>query len=558
MADEQQLARALRRAHDAGDTEAARRLARAIQAGRAAAPAAMPAKTVEELTPGISIDPTEGNSFLQNAMIGAGKSVADTGRGLAQLVGQGPSRAQVDETRQLEAPVMAKAGGVVGNVAGQVAQAFIPVGGAARLASYAGKAAPFVRAAIQGAALSGAQNVGTDESRLANVGTGAALGAVGQGIASGAGRLAAGAVSRLDDASAALARKAENVGIRLGAGELTENSLFRTAISQLERLPFSGGGARAAANQSAFVRRISNEIGEDADKITPDVFSRAKQRISGEFERLSGGSDLAPTPELTGQLAQLTDEASRLAGTDTARMVKGWVNELVQKAGPDGMIPGKAYQSFDSRLGNVIKTGGEPAYYLGALRDAVRKAMDDSIATADKAAWQTARQQYAALKTIEPLIAKSPTGNISPAQLMGVVTASKAAKARKASGRSGALGDLADIGQRFLKEPPNTGTADRALVNAAAAGGGAGLLSYLSPTAAITTGSLLAGNRGLLKLLNSRALTQGDSKTLKALAKAARVAPRALPAAGMAGTTPAFNIGTAYGLDPNDPRYRGD
>lgn len=40
-----------------------------------------------------------------------------------------------------------------------------------------------------------------------------------------------------------------------------------------------------------------------------------------------------------------------------------------------------------------------------------------------------------------------------------------------AVGNGGDLGDLARIGQRFLKEAPNSGTADRMLVNLGIGGG---------------------------------------------------------------------------------------
>lgn len=303
---------------------------------------------------------------------------------------------------------------------------------------------------------------------------------------------------------------------------------------------------------------MAKAIGEKSDTVTTEVFSGAKRRISGEFERLSQQNDLTPTPELASQLSQLSDEASRLGGSDTSRMVKGWVTELVKKADENGVIPGKAYQSFDSRLGKVIKAGGEPAYYLGNLREAVRSAMDDSIKPADRAAWQTARQQYAALKTIEPIVAKSPTGDIPAAALLQRTTADKAGKARMAMGEGGELGELARIGNRFLKEPPNSGTPDRALVNTVAATGGAGLLTYLSPTVAASTAGTVLGNRGLLSFLNSQGVTQGNSRSLKAIAGLSRPLPRLLPATSLGGTSASFDIGTAYGYDRNDPRYRGD
>ena len=54
---------------------------------------------------------------------------------------------------------------------------------------------------------------------------------------------------------------------------------------------------------------------------------------------------------------------------------------------------------------------------------------------------------------------------------MGRVTSNNAGKTRMARGVGGDLGELARIGQRFLKEPASSGTAERGLVYGLAGGG---------------------------------------------------------------------------------------
>lgn len=208
-----------------------------------------PAKTMEELTPGLSTNPTDGMSRLDLFRAGVGKSLVDTGEGLAQLVGAGPSRAEVDERRQLEGALMDTGAGVAGNIAGQVGQAFIPVAGAAKLASYAGRAAPFVRAGLQGAALAGAQAVGEDDSRLANTATGAGLGVLGQGIASGASVLARRALPTDEIAKSIAAARALN--IPLNVSQVTTSGPVRAAQAITKYLPFSGAAHVAAPAVSA-------------------------------------------------------------------------------------------------------------------------------------------------------------------------------------------------------------------------------------------------------------------------------------------------------------------
>lgn len=556
-------------------------LAYAQQQFQAQAPQAPKAPARSETDPSLwaggvvpSIDPTEGMSALERfgaayggvmpRLAAGGKQLATD---LATLVtpyyvrgGLAPEQARqrerATEQAALDAPLLNTPAGFWGNLAGNVAPMFASPGSAAFGAS---RAAPYAGAAVEGAAFGALQPVAEGESRATNTAVGGGLGVLGQGVASGTRAAASGAVSRLDDASRALADKASQIGVRLGLGEVSQNPALRTMVNQMERLPFSGGRARAEANQQAVNEAVGRTFGAKGDKLTPDAFLAAKREISQTFNDLTARNSLAPTPELVGQLQRIVSEAQRLGTSDSGRMVAGQVSELVSKTGPDGLIPGRAYQAFDSQLGTKLKSGGDPAFYLGQVREVVRQAMDESIAPADRAAWAAARQKWAAMKTVEPLVAKSADGDISAAALMQRVTSDGAGKVRMAEGRGGDLGDIARIGQRFLKASPNSGTADRALVNLGVLGalGGASYGGAISPETASYTALALFGNRGLGKLLSSKGLVRGDSKALKGLARIMQPAPKLLPAAAPA-VAPVMDIGTVSGYDRNDPRYRGD
>lgn len=82
-----------------------------VTPGKAAADTAAWAKT---------IDPTADMSWGEKALAGAGKAVADLGRGVSQYIPGGTTRADVTESRRLDAPLMATGGGVTGNVLGNV------------------------------------------------------------------------------------------------------------------------------------------------------------------------------------------------------------------------------------------------------------------------------------------------------------------------------------------------------------------------------------------------------------------------------------------------------
>jgi hypothetical protein len=118
------------------------------------------------------------------------------------------------------------------------------------------------------------------------------------------------------------------------------------------------------------------------------------------------------------------------------------------------------------------------------------------------------------MKTVEPLVAKSPDGTISPALLNARVSAKFQ---NRAYDGGGPLGDLADIGQRFLKDGPDSGTAQRsrafnvlANIGKYGAAAGAGILGVKAGVSlpevalAATTGvGALGAGRGVGAALTS-------------------------------------------------------
>lgn len=503
-------------------------------------------------------NPTDGMSAFDKFMAGAGKSVADTGQGVGQLLGL-VNQADVDESSALDRPLMETGAGVAGNIAGEMAQLAIPLGGGAALASRGaakvapkavaavstklGKAAPVVAGAAENAILSGAKPVETGESRASNAAGGAVASVAGNAVGAGLAKASRGAADAIAPNIRALYEKAIEMGIPVRADQLGDSKFLKTLASTLERLPLTGGQAAQEAQQEAFNRAVSRQFGADTTKITPEVYAAAKRRIGGQFEALSGRNNLTVDDVLTGRLNSVVDEAGKFGDPATANAVKNAVDGVLSRA-DSGVMPGRAYQSMDSMLGKLTKTGGEKAHFLGQVRETLRNAMDGSISPADKEAWQLARTQYKALKTVRDLVAKDgASGDISPALLAGRVNASNAGKEAMASGRAGDMGDLAMIGRQFVRDPiPNSGTADRLFAGSILPLVGAGAGAYNgdgNPLVDAAQGALLASvvGRGATKALNSPAVTNYMANGLSAPAQAllrsgAKAAPIAIPAAG--------------------------
>lgn len=454
-------------------------------------------------------DPTEGMSGLDKALAGYGRAWTNTGRGLGQLVGAIPQE-RVDDAARADAPLLKTGAGTAGNVLGNVAQMIAPGGAAMRGAQLAGlgaRAAPIAASAMTGGALGAALPTVGDETRLGNAAKEAALGAAGGAVGEGVAALARGGREALAPAVKALAQKAEAYGIPVTAAQMSDSAFVKTLQSALSKLPFSGQGKLYETQQAAFNRAIGRTFGVEADAITPEVAAAAKQRLGQEFDRLTAKNKLTLTDESISRIADVVQRAGKTGTADNARTVSNLADELINKS-ENGVVSGQAYREFDSQLGRMMRstTDGDRRYYLGELRDAVRESMDQGIGAADKAAWGAARGQYKNLKTVEDLIEKSPSGNLSPALLMGRVRANNS---NMAYGGGGDLADLARIGSQFLKQQvPDSGTAQRMLVyELAKAGviGGGGTALGADP---MTILAALALGRGGSAALNSKLLAR--------------------------------------------------
>lgn len=403
-----------------------------------------------------TLNPTIGMSGTDKFLAGAGKAFSDIGRGAKQLVGMG-DQGVIDEAKRIDKPLMDTGAGMAGNIAGNVA-ATAAIPGAS---SYAG-------AAGLGAALGAMQPVASDESRLQNVGIGAAGGAAGQGLANALGRLARPVQSTLKPELAGLAAKAQAAGIPLDIAQQTGSKPLQIINSVLDNLPFTADkqAAQKTAQRAAFNKAILAQVGENADSATPEVLNAARTRIGSAFNDLSARNNVALGDDFVNSLAAIEGGSNVF----TKPAVRDTVDKALELAA-QGQISGQTYQKVRSTLGKQAKDAfnsgnSEVGQALKAVQNALDDAATASIAPADKAAWAEARKQWGNLKAVEQ--AAAPT---SADAVAGNVSAAKLAQALMKGNKQGmiygtgdqAMPDLARIGQAFIKEQiPNSGTAQRA------------------------------------------------------------------------------------------------
>lgn len=372
---------------------------------------------------------------------------------------------------------------------------------------------PLVSTAIRGAGIGAGANALTsassDESlgdqMTSGGGIGAVLGPLGYG-ASRLGRAVAG--GPIGQATAALAERARNAfGIPITAGQMSENPLMRFADSVMQRLPFTGYGARTAEQRTAFNRGIANSFGENADSITHDVVNRARDRIGDVFDDVARrtGSIHVDQPFAT-DLQRIVTTAEGVLDDATMKPLRKQLENVVSVIDHNtGTINPDSYQTLTRKggmLDGALKSkNADLRHYAGQIREALDDVMQRSAPADAVQDLLQARRQWKALKTVEPLVDKAVNGNISPADLLNKVNKSYS------GGRAGGGGDLRElgnIGKRFLQEPPSSGTSERLLaMKLGAAALGAGGLAYFDPENLQRDAALAAGAFGGGRLLSA-------------------------------------------------------
>ena len=328
------------------------------------------------------------------------------------------------------------------------------------------------------------------------------------GLAGMAGRslenMAIGGISKSDAELGQLAL--DKYKIPIGAPDLTDNSLIRIGADQAGKLPFSGARPAAAAKQAAWQGAIANEIGETgATSFTPDVMTSAKSRIGQVFNDVADSTSIPPeqTDQLIKDLDEISHNATRVLQPGEITPLQNQIDDLKASiAANNGTISGDMYQRLTNAKSLLSKLEGQNSNtgdFAGDVRDAVDDAFARSAAPEDQDALAQARYQYRVMRTVDQLSAGSRTGDISPDAFMQKVLAQSRKYDAPLGGMAytggGNIGELARIG-KLMRAPPQTGSADRALVNLMAVGS-TGALAHLAanPSSALTVPAGLLVNR---------------------------------------------------------------
>lgn len=350
----------------------------------------------------------------------------------------------------------------------------------------AAAAAPNMLTRMAGGALTGGASAGLVNPNDAL--TGAAIGGALPPVLGAAGKVgqAIGKSIRGGELSpevAALAKRANELGINIPADRLVDSKPLNAMASSLNYVPFSGRAGVETKMQSQLNKALTRTFGQDSDNVT-GALRKAGDALGTKFDDVLQNTTVKVDDEFLTALSSAEAKATSELGSDGGRIIRNQIDEILAKA-QKGEIDGQAAYNIKKTLDRIGKRNSPEAFYAIDLKNDLMGALNRSLGPTEAAAFKTTRQQYGNMMALEKLAKNGVDGDISIGRLANL----------KNIGNSD-LQELADIAAQFLKtrEAPH-GAAQRV--------GAAGLATYLGGPAALAAG--VVGGRGANMLLNSNA-----------------------------------------------------
>lgn len=356
-------------------------------------------------------DPTNGMSAFERGAAGFGRAMVDTARGVGQMVGA-VDRKDVAEARERDKALMATTGGMVGNIAGNIATtlplAFVPgantVKGATLIGSLAGLAQPststgetFANIGIGGAAGGGSILAGRGLAAGYQAVTGALRPMTKGGQQQIAAELLRTAATNPEKAAATL-KGAEPVvpGSMPTVGQASDDA----GLAQLERTLFNKPETAGPINA-----RYAEQLAARKKAIL-DVAGSAEHRAAiEEGRRIFAGEDYAKAMSDgidAGMAKAMNPQIDSLMKRPSIRQAHGVARRLAAESGIKldnfGSIEGLDW--LKKALDNQISKAAQPGSSIGKeeLR-ALMQSKDDLMRTIEQIApaYKQANDNYSAM-----------------------------------------------------------------------------------------------------------------------------------------------------------------
>ncbi len=451
-----------------------------------------------------------GMSSTERLAAAAGKAVSIPIEAAKQAFGN-TTRADVDEARKLDAPLMGTTEGKVGfglGAFGTAAPLLLAPGGASALGS-----------ALYGAAYGAATPVGDKESVFTNALLGAGAGAVGPFASNTLAKV-------ISPAIPAGVRALTDAGVRLSPGQRLGGSWHR-AEDALTSFPAVGGAIRET--QQTAIKQFNTALenralsplgikvpqgveGYKALAFTEDAIGNVYNKALAKLQFVKG--DEAFASEIS---ALRTTVANSTMPVDVQRQFNKTLRSRIGgKFQGQNTMTAETFKEAESELGRLAtKYQGDASADKQLLGDALEEVQASLRRLAERnggpevsASLKAANASWAQFKRIQRAMVGAEDEIFSPERYIASVKMLDKSKDKGKSARGEALGqDLGNIGMKYLGTSlPESGTPYRTTMASPVSGGINALLG--SPLAAIYTKPVLNALHTVLNKERPRPLVQ--------------------------------------------------
>lgn len=286
-----------------------------------------------------------------------------------------------------------------------------------------------------------------------------------------------------------------NEGVTPTPGQMM-GGLARTVEDKAISVPILGDAIRSARQRGikefnlAALNRVTAPLGVTIKDAGREGVRQAHQAVSEAYDAIIPRLAFRADRQFAQELAQIQHMAQALPPDRLTQFQRIIDDKVIGKLTPQGGATGQNFREIESELGrlarNYISSPDADQRTLGAALLEVQSSLREALARANPQAADELRrinEAYALLTRVERAAASTgaESGVFTPSQLSAAVRASDSTIRRNRFARGEALmQDLSDAGRSVLNSTvPNSGTADRLMLNAGALG--AGLYNPLIP-----------------------------------------------------------------------------
>lgn len=316
------------------------------------------------------------------------------------------------------------------------------------------------------------------------------------------------AIPRAKGITKELAQRATDMGIPLRVDQIVPSRVANTIQKISQEIPFSGVDTSEALQVQAWNKQLAKTLGQDADNLGPETIEKFHIDTAKKFNNALSDAKINITNKDTDALKEIQEQAPSRVGSNSLGVVTRNVKTALTDLQQGAMDGDKLANIRTYFMANMAEADGGAKQSIGKIINVIDDIAARNVTPEKAKELADVRKEWRNYRTVEPLLNKSPDGNVNPTELMNRIRSNRFIKAHTKKIGDDELVDLARIGKQFLAKKGGSDTFQKTI--GAGGIGGLGVLGGTNPAmavqAALMAGTGMAANRGLQMVNQSPAI----------------------------------------------------